>query len=85
MTKYNFELYWYRAEVREQLPEVGRPVFALVEEDVTEPESWPGVLKLVRREDDRWNVLDPGEDQEHELSQSYTVIRWRYCDGSEKG
>lgn len=85
MTRYNHELNWYQAETTDQLPEVNRPVFALIEEDVEDPKQCPHVIKLVWAENGYWYRFNKvNSDDLVLLEQFFTVIRWRYVDGGDK-
>lgn len=73
----------------EWLPEYGRQVWALIEQDViSSPEvddEAPFILKLVLKENSNeqissasWQLIDPEPDQDEILHQDLTVVSWRY-------
>lgn len=62
-------------------PDEGAEIFALVEDDLGEPEPYsPFVLQLVFEEKGRWRLVefDPEEQEEYLRVNNYTIVAWRY-------
>ncbi len=78
--KLNSEMPW---EFGDPAPEVGRAIWALIEEDTCDPTQSPGILRLIAEENGeyyKYRLLDfDPERQEEYLNSNYiNIVAWRY-------